>query len=130
MNRQSAATIMVVWYDEVESSVSTTETMARPPPNSLPPRDTHRLFVRLSLPGGQHDAVFDPHAREFPQVVSWEGRSAFPAQGRPETPAPQPAAPSGIDYLRLVDTAHQQHLAAQINYAALTDDADPAADIP
>jgi len=63
---------------------------------------------------------------------SFRGRDVlrFLPKARPETPAPQPAAPSGIDYLRLVDTAHQQHLAAQINYAALTDDADPAADIP
>jgi len=34
-----------------------------------------------------------------------------------------PVSPSGIDYLRLVDAAHQQHLATQINYAALADDA-------
>jgi putative transposase len=49
------------------------------------------------------------------------GRHAHP-KARPETPTPPPAAPSGIDYLRLVDAAHQQHLATQINYAALVDD--------
>lgn len=47
------------------------------------------------------------------------GRHTHP-KARPETPPP-PAAPSGIDYLRLVDAAHHQHLATQINYAALTD---------
>jgi putative transposase len=48
------------------------------------------------------------------------GRHAHP-KARPETPTPPPAPPSGIDYLRLVDAAHQQHLATQINYAALAD---------
>jgi putative transposase len=48
------------------------------------------------------------------------GRHAHP-KARPETPAPPPVPPSGIDYLRLVDAAHQQHLATQINYAALAD---------
>jgi putative transposase len=48
------------------------------------------------------------------------GRHAHP-KARPETPTPPPASPSGIDYLRLVDAAHQQHLATQINYAALVD---------
>lgn len=48
------------------------------------------------------------------------GRHAHP-KARPETPTP-PAAPSGIDYLQLIDEAHQQHLATQINYAALADD--------
>jgi putative transposase len=50
------------------------------------------------------------------------GRHTHP-KARPETPAPPPVPPSGIDYLRLVDAAHQQHLAAQINYAALVDQA-------
>jgi putative transposase len=48
------------------------------------------------------------------------GRHAHP-KARPETPTPPPA-PSGIDYLHLIDTAHQQHLAEQINYAAIVDD--------
>lgn len=56
------------------------------------------------------------------------GRHAHP-KARPETPAPPPA-PTGIDYLRLVDAAHHQHLASQINYAALTDDTAPATDTP
>jgi putative transposase len=52
------------------------------------------------------------------------GRHAHP-KARPETPTPPPA-PTGIDYLRLVDAAHHQHLTTQINYAALADD--PATD--
>jgi putative transposase len=47
------------------------------------------------------------------------GRHAHP-KARPETPTPPPA-PTGIDYLRLIDAAHHQHLAGQINYAALAD---------
>jgi putative transposase len=50
------------------------------------------------------------------------GRHAHP-KARPETPAPPPA-PTGINYLRLVDEAHQQHLAEQINYAVLADHTD------
>jgi putative transposase len=50
------------------------------------------------------------------------GRHAHP-KARPETPTTEPpTAPSGIDYLHLIDAAHQQHLAEQINYAALVDD--------
>lgn len=55
------------------------------------------------------------------------GRHAHP-KARPETPATQPpATATGINYLRLVDEAHQQHLAGQINYAALVDDTDTTA---
>jgi putative transposase len=58
------------------------------------------------------------------------GRHAHP-KARPETPAPPPPPPTGIDYLRLVDAAHHQHLATQINYAALVDDtANPSAEQP
>jgi putative transposase len=46
------------------------------------------------------------------------GRHAHP-KARPETPPPAPPRPTGIDYLRLIDAAHNQQLAAQINYAAL-----------
>jgi putative transposase len=50
------------------------------------------------------------------------GRHAHP-KARPETPPPATANPTGIDYLRLVDAAHHQQLATQINYTALADDA-------
>ncbi len=50
------------------------------------------------------------------------GRHAHP-KARPETPPPATPNPTGIDYLRLVDAAHHQQLATQINYTALADDA-------
>ena len=51
------------------------------------------------------------------------GRHAHP-KARPETPPPAPPTPSGIDYARLIDTAHQNELAHKVNYAALTSDGD------
>ena len=51
------------------------------------------------------------------------GRHAHP-KARPETPTPPPA-PTGINYLRLVDQAHQQQLGGRISYDALVDAADP-----
>lgn len=47
------------------------------------------------------------------------GRHAHP-KARPETPPPTPPPPTGIDYARLIDTAHQTQLAQGVNYAALT----------
>jgi putative transposase len=40
-------------------------------------------------------------------------------KARPETP-PDPPAPTGIDYARLIDAAHHAELAEGVNYAALT----------
>jgi putative transposase len=45
------------------------------------------------------------------------GRHAHP-KARPETPT-APPTPTGIDYARLIDTAHQAELARRVNYAAL-----------
>jgi putative transposase len=73
------------------------------------PFDLTTIEIRL---GGAAKGVAIPHRI---------GRHAHP-KARPDTPTPPPAVPSGIDYLRLVDATHQQHLAAQINYAALVDD--------
>jgi putative transposase len=73
------------------------------------PFDLTTIEIRL---GGAPKGMAIPHRI---------GRHAHP-KARPETPTPPPPAPSGIDYLHLVDAAHQQHLAAQINYAALVDD--------
>jgi len=47
------------------------------------------------------------------------GRHAHP-KARPETP-PAPPPPTGIDYARLLDTAHQAELATRVNYAALAE---------
>lgn len=46
------------------------------------------------------------------------GRHAHP-KARPEQPEPQAPPATGIDYLRLVDAAHDAVLAQKLNYAAL-----------
>ena len=87
--------------------------------------------VDPALVGRRVELVFDPfdlttieiRLNGAPKGVAIPhriGRHAHP-KARPETPPPTPA-PSGIDYLHLIDTAHQQHLAEQINYAALVDE--------
>jgi putative transposase len=73
------------------------------------PFDLTTVEIRL---GGAPKGLAIPHRI---------GRHAHP-KARPETPPPPAAPPSGIDYLRLVEATHQQHLATQINYAALADD--------
>ena len=73
------------------------------------PFDLTTIEVRL---GGAPKGLAIPHRI---------GRHAHP-KARPENPTTPAPAPSGIDYLHLVDTAHQQRLAEQINYAALVTD--------
>ncbi|HEV8555462.1 MAG TPA: Mu transposase C-terminal domain-containing protein [Actinophytocola sp.] len=46
------------------------------------------------------------------------GRHAHP-KARPETPPSTPPKPTGIDYARLIEDAHQAELARGVNYAAL-----------
>ena len=46
------------------------------------------------------------------------GRHSHP-KAKPETPT-APPKPSGIDYARLIETAHQAELARGVNYAALS----------
>jgi putative transposase len=75
------------------------------------PFDLTTIEIRL---GGAPKGLAIPHRI---------GRHAHP-KARPETPTPAPSPASGIDYLHLVDAAHQQHLATQINYAALVDHTD------
>ena len=56
--------------------------------------------------------------REFgPAVAHRIGRHAHP-KARPEQPDAA-AEPTGIDYLRLIDTTHTERLEARINYTAL-----------
>jgi putative transposase len=87
--------------------------------------------VDLALVGRRVELVFDPFdlttievrlagAPKGLAIPHRIGRHAHP-KARPETPAPPPAA-TGIDYLRLIDAAHHQQLATQINYTALVDD--------
>jgi putative transposase len=82
------------------------------------------------LVGRKVELVFDPFdlteievrygGRSFGAAVAFTiGRHSHP-KARPEQPAPA-AAPTGIDYLNLIDTAHTEALQLRINYAALTD---------
>jgi putative transposase len=83
------------------------------------------------LVGRKVELIFDPfdltdievrhQQRSFGTAVAFRiGRHAHP-KARPEQPDPGPPPPSGIDYLRLLQVAHQQQLAQRINYAALAD---------
>jgi len=80
------------------------------------------------LVGRRVELVFDPFdltdiavrydGRSFGPAVAFRiGRHSHP-KARPETPDPAPP-PTGIDYLRLLDTAHTARLADRINYATL-----------
>jgi putative transposase len=82
------------------------------------------------LVGRRVELVFDPF--DLTEIdIRYRGRSFGPAVGfnigrhthpkaRPEQPGAEPE-PTGIDYLRLIDTSHTQRLEARINYAALLD---------
>lgn len=71
-----------------------------------------------------------PMGLATPQVI---GRHAHP-KARPEHVDPDPPAPTGIDYLRLVAAAHDTADARRIDYRAVTgpppDDQAPAVDSP
>jgi len=85
--------------------------------------------VEATLVGRRVELVFDPFdltqlevrhqgapmGLAIPHII---GRHAHP-KARPETPTAAPK-PTGIDYARLIDTAHQAELARGVNYAALT----------
>lgn len=82
------------------------------------------------LIGRTVELVFDPFdltdlavrhgGRSFGAAVAFTiGRHSHP-KARPEQPGVAPA-PTGIDYLQLIDTTHTQRLEARINYAALLD---------
>ncbi|HYY79895.1 MAG TPA: DDE-type integrase/transposase/recombinase [Actinomycetes bacterium] len=86
------------------------------------------------LCGRKVELVFDPfdltdiqvrhQQRSFGTAVAFRiGRHAHP-KARPEQPDTRPPPPTGIDYLRLLQAAHQQQLATRINYAALAHDVD------
>ncbi|WP_331759447.1 DDE-type integrase/transposase/recombinase [Streptomyces sp. NBC_01579] len=82
--------------------------------------------VDASLVGRQVELVFDPFdltdidvrfggrsfGKAIPHLIT---RHAHP-KAKPETPAPAPPAPTGIDYLRLIDTERTKELGQQINY--------------
>jgi putative transposase len=81
------------------------------------------------LVGRKVELVFDPfdladvdvryRGRSYGLAVAFRiGRHAHP-KARPEQVEPTAPAPTGIDYLRLVDTAHDAALGRRVNYAAL-----------
>ncbi|MFJ9753110.1 DDE-type integrase/transposase/recombinase [Streptomyces chartreusis] len=82
--------------------------------------------VDASLIGRQVELVFDPFdltdidvrfggrsfGKAIPHLIT---RHAHP-KAKPETPAAEPPAPTGIDYLRLIDTERTKELGQRINY--------------
>jgi putative transposase len=89
------------------------------------------------LVGRRVELVFDPfdladvevrhNGRSYGTATVFRlGRHSHP-KARPEHPDPPPA-PTGIDYLRLVDAAHHSQLGDRINYGAIsgsTDNSEP-----
>jgi putative transposase len=85
--------------------------------------------VDASLVGRQVELVFDPFdltdidvrfgGRSFGRAVPHLITRHAHQKARPETPAAAPPAPTGIDYLRLIDTERTQELGQRINYEAL-----------
>ncbi|MFJ3309573.1 Mu transposase C-terminal domain-containing protein [Streptomyces sp. NPDC086549] len=87
--------------------------------------------VDPSLAGMRIELVFDPFdltdievrasgktlGKAVPHHV---GRHAHP-KASPETPA-EPAPPTGIDYVKILDEAHTSNTAKGINYSSLMDD--------
>lgn len=82
--------------------------------------------VDQSLVGRQVELVFDPFdltdidvrfggrsfGKAIPHLIT---RHAHP-KAKPETPVAAPPTPTGIDYLRLIDTERTKELGQQINY--------------
>jgi len=86
--------------------------------------------VDPALAGRRVELVFDPFDMTDIQVRH-QGHPAGTAiphritrhshpKARPETPEPDPAPSTGIDYLNLVATTHHSDVAEAINFAALT----------
>jgi putative transposase len=84
--------------------------------------------VDPALVGRTIEVVFDPldltemavryQGRDMGKAIPFQiTRHVHPDAG---SSAPPPAAPTGIDYLNLLTTTHQQHLATTINYDSLT----------
>jgi putative transposase len=89
----------------------------------------NRYQVDEVLIGRKVELVFDPfdltdievryRGRSHGRAVAFTlGRHVHP-KARPEQPAPVTPEPSGIDYLKLIDTVHTQQLESRINYTAL-----------
>ncbi|WP_160312354.1 Mu transposase C-terminal domain-containing protein, partial [Streptacidiphilus albus] len=85
--------------------------------------------VEPALAGRKVELVFDPFdlenievrhgSRSFGAATPFEIRRHSHPKARPELPPEQPAAATGVNYLALLDAAHQEQLAGRINYKAL-----------
>jgi putative transposase len=86
------------------------------------------------LIGRKVELVFDPfdltdvevrhNGRSYGPAVAFRiGRHAHP-KARPEHVAADLPAPSGINYLRLIDAVHDQQVADRVNYTAISGSAD------
>jgi putative transposase len=92
--------------------------------------------VDAALVGRLVDLLFTPFDLTVIEV-EYQGRAMGQARphriGRHTHPAVKPDAPApaeatGIDYLRLIDAAHQREVGQAINYPALFDDTGNVAD--
>src|SRR5262249_59215454 len=88
-------------------------------------RYVERAFAPFALPRIDVRPDRQPAGTATPFTI---GRHAHP-KARPEHTCPGHAEPTGIDYLRILDTTRGQQLQDQINYAALMD-APAAGQIP
>ncbi len=90
--------------------------------------------VDPALAGSKVELVFDPfdlsdidvrhHGRPVGKAVPFRiGRHVHP---KAHADAPPPAAPTGIDYLRLIQTRHTRALGQRLQYAQLSDPTPPA----
>lgn len=86
--------------------------------------------VDPSLVGRRVELVYDPfdltrltvrhQGADAGQATPYQIRRHSHPKARPEIPT-EPARPTGIDYLALVDTEHANTLADKVNYTALVD---------
>lgn len=94
--------------------------------------------VDAALAGSRVELVFDPfdlsdidvrhHGRHCGKAVPFRiGRNVH---SKALADAPPPAAPTGIDYLRLIQTRHTRALGQRLQYAQLSDPARPDSSEP
>jgi putative transposase len=89
--------------------------------------------VDAALAGAKVELIFDPfdltdidvhhHGRDVGKAVPFQiGKHVHP-KAHADAPPPQP--PTGIDYLRLIETRHTRALGERLRYAHLTDPGEP-----
>jgi putative transposase len=97
----------------------------------------NRYQVDELLVGRKVELVFDPFdltdievrygGRGFGNAIAFRLDRHTHPKARPEHPTDEPE-PTGIDYLRLLDAAHTEHLQPRINFTALFGGTDEATD--